>query len=81
MKSDETSWSSSFKKGEKIWPQCAKSLSCKQNIDIHIKCHLEGKLYTCDQCEKTFTIKGNLKKHMNIHAEEKPYHVVSVERA
>ncbi len=46
VKTEETNWSSSFKKGDKIWRQCAKSLSCKQNIDIHIKYHLEGKLYT-----------------------------------
>ncbi|KAL1251643.1 hypothetical protein QQF64_019439, partial [Cirrhinus molitorella] len=73
VKTEETSCSSSLKRRDKIWPQCEKTVSCKPNLNIHIKCNLEGQLHKCDQCEKTFTIEGNLTKHMTIHTGEKPY--------
>ncbi|NP_001076551.1 uncharacterized protein LOC100034531 isoform 2 [Danio rerio] len=48
-------------------PQCGKSFSCEQSLNLHMKFHRGTKPYECDQCDKIFTLKTNLNEHMKIH--------------
>ncbi len=55
---------------DKIWPECEKSLSCKQNLDFLKDClnvHTKDKPYVCYLCGRSFGRMDALKVHQKRH--------------
>ncbi|XP_052773597.1 zinc finger and BTB domain-containing protein 24-like isoform X2 [Mya arenaria] len=56
-------------------PDCGKVFKVKGNLRIHLKTHLDLKLFSCSQegCEKTYSTNEGLKRHLLTHQGIKPF--------
>ncbi|WAR21452.1 ZN143-like protein [Mya arenaria] len=57
-------------------PDCGKVFKVKGNLRIHLKTHLDLKLFSCSQegCEKTYSTNEGLKRHLLTHQEHRTLH-------